>query len=89
MARFDSALETRTSLARLGRESLAQPNLQGPTVLNKMSNVGLILHIEHCLQLAVLRTIGLDDVWEAYLVHDGFELVDSEAKELICLVVVA
>ena len=46
--------------------------------------------IEHCLQLAVLGTIDLDDVWKAHLIHHDLdrELVDSEAKELICLVVV-
>ena len=37
--------------------------------------------VEHCLQLAVLRTIDLDHVWKAHLVHDDFELVDSEAKQ--------
>ena len=36
--------------------------------------------VEHCLQLAVLRTIDLDHVWKAHLVHDDFELVALKSK---------
>ena len=69
----------------------ANPRVQTEELLAVMvlrGSAGAGQDIEHCLQLAVLGTIDLDDVWKAHLVHHDLELVDSRAKELICLVVV-